>query len=235
MLILFAVVTWVSARSQSNSSAADKLIGVNLVSNPGAEKLVGDKPDHWILHMTENSQSISAYGATAGEWDYNCTEKCGLPKNAGQYYFRAAANLEEGETAKSLEQTIDISGLKDTLAVRAIRFSFGVQAAGLHCDTKQTCAFAYLRVAFVNAAGQVLITFDERKLMSEFHRVDESEGADSRMHKFVPFAIANVIPNTSVKAVVTIGAEQNCGTEICSDAYAFFDNVSLVLSKAGKR
>ena len=228
----------IDAQTTKKLSESDKLIGVNLIKNPGAEKVTStNKPIDWKI-KEDDADYISNYGHISGEWDYDCDTKCGLPENAGANYFRAPADIEEGQNHKSLEQTIDIAKLKDTLAVRAINFVFSSQIAGFHCDGNLKCAFGYIKIEFFNASNQSLKIFDARKYANEFHRVDESDGADSRMHKFEKISVSNVIPVNAVKAVVTIGAEQNCNSAsetTCEAAYVFFDNLNLSFTKADKR
>lgn len=215
---------------------ADKLIGVNLIKNPGAENITSsNKPVDWKVNG-DYDESVSNYGHIAGEWDYGCDKKCGLPDNAGDNYFRAPADIEEGQNHKSLGQTIDITKLKDTLAVKEIDFTFSAQIAGFHCDDNLKCAFGFLKIEFFDAANKSLQSFEAKKYMNEFHRVDESESADSRMHKFEKISLSNIIPSHAASVIVTIGSEQNCSTDdaSCAQAYVFFDNLNLYLKKTDK-
>lgn len=212
---------------------SDKLIGFNLVKNPGAENITeSNMPKDWETSSDDNIY-VSNYGHVAGEWDYDCDKKCGLPENAGSYYFRAPAENTPGNTKRFLSQTIDLAKLNDTLKVREVDFEYSAQIAGFHCDEALKCAFGYIKIEFFDGSKQSLKIYDRQKFMNEFHRVDESEGADSRMHKFEKISLVGPVPANTAFAVITIGSEQNCGNadSPCAEAFVFFDNVSLKLSK----
>lgn len=237
--LLYFCVEIVDAQSQEKTiNEADKLIGINLIKNPDAESITDlNKPLYWEASDGDDD-FVSSYGHIAGEWDYDCNTNCGLPANAGDYYFRTPSNVEPGKTNKFLYQTIDINKLKDTLAVREINFTYSAQIAGFHCDENLKCAFGYLKIEFFDTLKKSLAIYDIKKLMNEFHRVDESDGADSRMHKFEKISLTNTIPANASYAVIFIGSEQNCNTEsegFCEDAFVFFDNLSLLLSKSNYR
>jgi len=240
ILFFFSIsVQIINAQAQKTTSNADKLIGLNLIKNPGAEKVTStNKPEDWKMNL-DNSDYVSSYGHTAGEWDNDCDAKCGLPEKAGSYYFRAATSIEDGQRNKFLQQTINLSQLQDTLAVREIKFILSTQIAGFHCSIDSKCAFGYLKVEFFDPSNQALKIYEVKKYANEFHRIDESEGADSRMHKFENLALSGIVPINAIQAIVTIGATNNCllGTEgaNCGDTYAFFDNLNLILSKSNKR
>jgi hypothetical protein len=207
-------------------------LGVNLISNPGAENVDdANQPVGWKTAPT-GTDSVDRYGHAAGEWDYDCTN-CGLPPHAGRNYFRAPADLEEGQQHKSLTQSIDLVALKDSIKTGNVRYHFGAQMAGFRCEEPHSCAFGYVKVEFFNAADSLLQSRTTKRTMNEFHRVDDGPDADSRMYQFQPVELADSVPPDARRVQVTLGAEQNCANEgDCSSAYVFFDELSLVL--AGK-
>lgn len=69
-------------------------------------------------------------------------------------------------------------------------------------------------------------------LSSMKNKLDDSENGDSRMHKFESISLSDIVPANSTKAVVTLGAVQNCSESAettCGATYVFFDNVNLNL------
>ncbi|MBS1650417.1 MAG: hypothetical protein JSU07_00235 [Bacteroidetes bacterium] len=243
IILLIAMLCFFADYSEAQAqkkvlNEADKLIGVNLIKNPGAEKITElNKLINWETNTNDNNY-VSNYGHIAGEWDNGCNIKCGLPENAGGNYFRNPADVAPENIKKTITQTIDISRLKDTLKIREIDFIYSAQIAGFHCDEALKCAFGDLKIEYFDSAKQSLKVYDAKKYMNEFHRVDESEGADSRMHKFEKISLSGTIPDNATSAVVTISAEQNCGytqESPCSATFVFFDNLSLILSKSKKK
>lgn len=229
-LCCFAIET-IKAQTIESNGNPDKLFGVNLIKNPNAEKVTSSgMPIDWKSN-SEDGDFVSTYGHTSGEWDYGCDTKCGLPENAGDYYFRAAADIVKGENDKSLEQTIDLTQLGDT----PIKFSLAAQIAGFHCDGSSKCAFGYIKINFLDSKNHSLKVFEAKKYAPEFHRIDDSESGDSRMFKFGEISVSDSVPAHSVRALVTIGALQNCQEDAeiyCGAAYVFFDNLNLILFKS---
>lgn len=232
-LVLSFLGAFSSANGQPAGIPSDPrpLIGANLITNPGAEKVDGqNKLVGWTV-SDATSDFVSSYGHTAGEWDFGCSAGCGLPPHAGSNYFRTAADLDDGQQHKSIRQQIDLSALHDTLAKQHFSFTMSAQMAGIRCDTPLTCAFGYVKVEFLDASGATIKAYSTKKSMNEFHRVDDSPDADTRMHKFQSIAFSGDVPATTRQAVVTLGSDQNCAGESgCSTAYVFFDDLALVLS-----
>ncbi len=234
ILLLSIFAGSISAQTKKAISESDKLIGVNLIKNPGAEKITEtNKLIDWETNNPDLNY-VSYYGRMAGEWDHGCDRKCGLPENAGDCYFRATADVTPENTKKFIIQNIDFSKLKDTLKVKDINFAYSAQIAGFHCDDTLKCAFGYIKIEFLDSAKQSIKIYNVKKYTHEFHKIDESEGADSRMHKFENISLLGVIPKNAISAAVTLGSEQDCNYdsgESCSDAYVFFDNIRLIFSK----
>lgn len=210
----------------------EKLLGTNLIKNPGAEILDNsNNPIGWDI-KDDIDDPVDYYGHVAGEWDYGC-KNCGIANNSGEYYFRAPADLEKGQEHKSLKQSIDISKLNKLLSDSIIKFDLSAQIAGFRCNEDLKCAFGFIKIEFFDSSKQLLKDYESKRYMNEFHRVDDSDNGDSRMHKFDEIRIDKIIPKNTSYIVVTIGAEQGCNSNnnSCAAAYIFFDNLSLVLNK----
>lgn len=167
---------------------------------------------------------LDSYGMVEGEWKGNCDQKCGLPPEAGENYFRFP--LEESYRAYNLMQKIDISEIKNDLQDKNIYFLLNAYVAGFECP-EFDCAKATFLITFKDESGKVLKEFKVEKDHSELKAV----GEDQRLRKFELISVNDTIPENTVSTEVMIKGDAMC----CERPFTFYDNISLILSEGDKR
>jgi hypothetical protein len=219
-------------------TAASKMLGHNLLKNPGGEAYTQDEesyamPDDWTWVAADKSMraECEAYGHTGGEWDWDCAAHCGLAPGAEVIYFRFPTTSEHGMPWRGeFRQAVDLSALKDTLKARPVKYQFSTYVAGFQCHG--TCNGSFVKVQFYDGAGKPIATRQNDRHSQDFHRVDESEDSDSRMFLQTPLAVADVVPENAARVEVSFGAYNLCQPEDetgCVQNYVFFDLAALVL------
>jgi hypothetical protein len=203
------------------------LFNKNLIVNGDAELGSLNRKIHgWetIPPRASTDFLLDSYGMVEGEWKGNCDQKCGLPPDAGENYFRFP--LEESYRTYHLVQRLDINEIKDELEGKNIYFLLNAYVAGFECP-EFDCAKATLSIAFKDQEGKVLKNFMIEKDHSELKGV----GEDQRLRKFELIFVNDTLPENTVSAEIMIKGDALC----CERPFTFYDNISLILSEGDKR
>jgi hypothetical protein len=226
--LLLIATSIIAANAQAKKTAA--VYGVNLIQNPGAEvPVVGKTILNWkpITLMEGWDFLCDSYGHTAGEWDYNCDEKCGLPPKAGSHYFRMPVDNDNPHIG--LSQEINLAAIADTLQKRKITFTLSGYMTGFVCERPE-CSKGRLSIRFYDKSNTTISTYDFPKDNAAFTKF--ANEADHRMMQFEPVSVENEVPQNAVKAIVQMeGISKHC----CNGSYVFFDNLSLAVKKGEVR
>lgn len=160
-------------------------INKNLLLNSGAENSDWEFPEFWDSHYKENGGTnwVSEYGKTIGEWDFDCDETCGLPKHAGNVYFRM--ELYDANRL-DLYQDVIISSFKDSLTKRPYVAQFESFVAV--SPPNANCSEFKMKLVCYDVQGLVLAMDSLTINASEFRDLDAMIDAEhprgGNMHAF---------------------------------------------------
>jgi Ca2+-binding RTX toxin-like protein len=194
---------------QIDTSAASKLLGVNLLLNPGAE--VGassdddstvDAPPDWT--STGNFTQEQYPNFYIGEGGV-------APADGGASFFYGGPY--NGESTAS--QSVSLSGLAGEINAGEVQFTLSGELGGYQYQDDHTV----LSVTWLDASGDSLGVTDAPIA---------SSAARNSTTEFLPESVSGIVPLGAVSATVEMDAIRDEGSD--DDGYA--DNISLVLNAA---
>jgi hypothetical protein len=201
----------------------------NLLLNPSSEICNLEVPENWIPFSInlDDKPTCTTYGKYPGEWKVDCNEKCGLPPEAGKFYFRFPLENLNNKSESSYSQIIDLS----VLAAMPGKTNLEVQATGYIAGSYQVnleCSYGFMNLEFLDSSNKPVDSFEYTKTNYSMEKIS-LHPKEQMNFRYTPMLIRKNFPKNASKVKLTIGARGQCGDKDTGYAYIFIENLNLTV------
>jgi hypothetical protein len=235
LAVVFILLT-IPISSKEKKVDPQTFLNKNLLLNSSAEICNLENPESWLASSIniDDKPSCTLYGKYPGEWKTECNERCGLPPEAGKYYFRFPLENLNNKSESMFSQTIDLT----VLAAMPGKTNLEVQATGYIAGSYQVnleCSYGFMNLEFLDSGNKPIETYEFTKTNYSMEKIS-LHPKEQMNFRYTPMLIRKNFPKNASKVKLSIGARGQCGDKDTGYAYIFIENLNLsIFPPVGKK